>query len=858
MPLEQCLAKTRRQDDGAVTAGDTVYEHCRNVGIIAKLLASRYPADIAEVFFPPGAELVAACHDIGKISPSFQEKIRQAISGYIPFSHPCLTDKTLASPGNDHLWGGHAAVSAAAVLDLTGSKMLGNIAGRHHGTLFRTLTPLKAAHEAIGGLAWQAARQELAGELSRCFSCSWPEVNGEIHASVLSGLTTAADWIGSAIEMAGSEISEEVYVQAVNQAGLVLPSFRQGLSFQDIFGFSPNPIQQELVTACTSPGVYLLEAPMGEGKTEAALYAAYSVLAQGKASGLYFALPTQVTSNKIYERTTPFLQSVTAPDSPHHAALLHGNAFLEETVLGEEGKPGKSWFSSLKRAILAPFGVGTLDQAILCALPDMRHSFVRTFGLLGKVVILDEIHSYDTYTYAIIKKFIHMLRQMRCTVIILTATLTAQKRKELLNITDVSMRYPLISCSKERAAENNAQPGINTGVSKEYAPPATRQQSVSIHFSTVHADAVNTALDRAYAGEQVLWIENTVKEAQQRYMQFKAHAGEIPCGLIHSRFLQEHRAENETEWTTLYGKHGKQLRRQSGRILVGTQVLEQSLDIDSDFLVSALCPMDMLLQRMGRLWRHSGQWRPKSASPQAAILLPGDFDQPVSADFFGPGGFVYAPYILYRTMQALKGLSSISLPDDIRPLLEAVYAEREENGPPAGLKTLWEKNGEKLERMAKMAMSELGHAMQDADDRMGTRYSEDVTVNVLLLRQLVNDGQKLRARLLSDEILELPLRLPASAGKLRRQLARTIQRNTVSVSARLAPQGKIPNSAAAILKHYVFLGNENDPLFRIGILENSGTLRDCDGSPAHETYEITYTKALGYRAEKKNRGGDNG
>ncbi len=171
---------------------------------------------------------------------------------------------------------------------------------------------------------------------------------------------------------------------------------------------------------------------MGLGKTEAALYAAYQLLSNGQASGIYFALPTQLTSNKIYDRFNLFLEQILADNCEHRSLLLHANAWLLDTEMGEEGRPGGALvLISSKRGLLAPFAVGTIDQALMAAM-NVKHGFVRAFGLAGKVVILDEVHTYDAYTGTIIDALIQLLTQLDCTVIVLSATLNQERRKELL------------------------------------------------------------------------------------------------------------------------------------------------------------------------------------------------------------------------------------------------------------------------------------------------------------------------------------------------------------------------------------------------------------------------------------------
>lgn len=412
------------------------------------------------------------------------------------------------------------------------------------------------------------------------------------------------------------------------------------MEFNDVFGFSPREAQSKLITACDKPGVYVLEAPMGLGKTEAALYCGYKMLESGNATGIYFALPTQLTSNKIYERFNQFLTTILDEHCPHRKALLlHGNAWLEETEMGEEGTPGYSWFNTSKRGLLAPFAVGTLDQALMAAM-NVRHGFVRAFGLAGKVVILDEIHSYDAYTSVILDELISLLVELQCTVIILSATLSKERRRALL-ATDISCQdYPLITA-------------LNGDV-KEIAVSPPPERTVQISLIDEGATALEEALRRAENGQQVLWIENTVKDAQERYFDLAARCQEIgiPCGLLHSRFTPEDRANNEGKWVTTLGKDGWGKRQQQGSVIVGTQVLEQSLDIDADFLISRFAPTDMTLQRLGRLWRHSETPRVSSAQCEAWLLSP-SLETAISSPRanLGASAAVYSEYVLCRSLE---------------------------------------------------------------------------------------------------------------------------------------------------------------------------------------------------------------
>ena len=848
---DQCYAKTRLSPKGDVELGVSVYEHGLIVGSLALLLAQSFPPWIRSSFFPPGCELLSALHDIGKVCPSFQEKIRRPLPSYTKNSLPELASQ-IANPDNEKEWGWHGTVSAATLQALGTGKYLDEIVGKHHGNLFYKIPDANA--EFFGGPEWQKQRKELADLLMHKFNCTWPQVETKTQANVLAGLTTVADWIGSGPLFDYPNNLKLLFGKALEQAGFLSPSYTKNLSFHDIFGFSPNKMQQSLAQLCTGPGVYLLEAPMGLGKTEAALYAAYLALSQARATGIYFALPTQVTSNKIFDRTTPFLNKILTPNFPQRKAfLLHGKAHLEKTELGEEAEPGKSWFNSLKRSILAPFGVGTLDQALLSAIPDVKHSFVRTYGLLGKVVILDEIHSYDAYTYTIIEKFLDILQELNCTVIILTATLTAQKRKQLLKQSHVSISYPLLSCVKQNVAALNPTPIPEHEQWAEQAFNSEQARTINLEKTSSRQQAVDKALALAHEGQQVLWIENTVQEAQDIYKIFRAKCEFLPCALLHSRFLLKDRKQYEDQWVSIYGKDSNNLRKQTGRILVGTQVLEQSLDIDADYLFTALCPMDMLLQRTGRLWRHDRKDRAPSANCAACVLMPDTSALNLCPKVFGKSGSVYSPYILYRTMECLEKLITIDLPNSIRPLLEKVYAEREENAELASMKQAWLDKAQKSKRLAQVASSGLGQTISDMEERLGTRYSEELSVSVLIVKKAEITEQGL-ALIFTDGIkIFFPAQLRRSKGEKWRSLAAELEQHTVSVLEYIAPQARLPGKLARILKNYVYLGQEQTPLFRIARCDDCGSLFNYDGSPDNNKYTVSYHNSLGYLATKNQK-----
>jgi CRISPR-associated endonuclease/helicase Cas3 len=509
--------------------------------------------------------------------------------------------------------------------------------------------------------------------------------------------------------------------------------------------------------------------------------------------------------------------------------------------MGEDGAPGGSWFSQGKRGILAPFAVGTIDQALMAAL-NVKHGFVRAFGLAGKVVILDEVHSYDLFTGTLIDSLLEILSHLKCTVIILSATLTRERRASLTASTIASLEYPLITA--KQGTGDVLEVGINNST----------DSSIDVKI-TDEAASIEEAISRAEHGQQVLWIENTVDDAQRIYRVLSARATDlrISCGLLHSRFTKASRAKHEDLWVALYGKDGHGHRLGSGRILVGTQVLEQSLDIDSDFLVSRIAPADMLLQRMGRLWRHEQTPRPSSARREAWIIAPKlerALVNPIRE--FGSTGLVYAPYVLCRTLEVWQGIDILSIPSQIRSILEKTYTKRPENERMAYLLSQLEEKGNKLRQLALRGLARGGTTQPDESAQ--TRYSEIDSTEVILLRylHLSPDKKWMRVGLLDGTEYSIPIAGKGLKKAQVREIISCLGEHTARVASHLAPS-KMHYSEAQWLKDYLYLGNpdfEEGVPFRIGIVDDSGMVRLNNNGNGNLKYRISYSETLGYQAEK--------
>jgi len=850
----QCPAKTYQRSDGVIILGRTVIEHCQIVGEIARSLIARYPETLSAELFPPGAILGAGAHDIGKVSPYFYEKLRRACSAGQSFPEPLVN----VSPDLEQRWGGHAGVSQLTAKALNVPQYVAEILGQHHG-FSPPVAGLRAGDEPFGGAAWQQERALLVAELKERLASDWPQVESVPKARLLAGLTSVADWIGSGqfFEDPAQPWQDRIE-PALDDAGFIRPDYRAGMSFEQVFGFAPRSAQRQLIDAVSAPGVYVLEAPMGLGKTEAALYAAYRMLAGGQASGVYFALPTQLTSNKIYERFNEFLRGdeerqllgILSPECRHRSLLLHGKAWLLDTEMGEEGRPGGAWFNHAKRGLLAPFAVGTIDQALMAAM-NVKHGFVRAFGLAGKVVILDEVHTYDAYTSTLLTALVELLRELLCTVIILSATLNCERRQQLLGAAVSEEAYPLISAAPRHQPVS------------EWPVPAGAAQVVSVCLLDDPHAALAEALERASRGQQVLWIENTVLEAQERYLDLAARAAElgVACGLLHSRFTAEDRQRIEDRWVSLFGKGGWQERTRQGRILVGTQILEQSLDIDADFLVSRFAPTDMLLQRLGRLWRHAGTPREPAARCEAWVLAP-DLEKAIVAPLsaFGSSAHVYSPYVLCRSLEVWQGRDSLCLPQDIRALIEQTYAQRQEDGAMAQWLheldngTPRRKGRKALAQLARVTLAENGNTLPE--NKAQTRYSEQDSHEVLLLRVAVQlpEQKATRLILLDGEQLLLPWERHKLGKRGWRELSASLMRQTVPVRVQDAPKCLPIHTLEKFgLQHCFYLGDPayDEAVLRVALVDEAGALCGLQGAQVHRKHTLEYRDDLGYRVIKE-------
>ena len=462
--------------------------------------------------------------------------------------------------------------------------------------------------------------------------------------------------------------------------------------FKRRFTFEANVVQETMdrVAAQTeTPGVMILEAPMGHGKTEAALSAAEILMNRFGLGGAAFFLPSQATSNAMFARMTQWAQH--QPDAVRVAVeLIHGQAaFNAEFAALDAGSVRvaqdepvaesltvHSFFRGRKTGLLANLVVGTVDQLLMAAL-QQKHVMLRQLGLTGKVVIIDECHAYDAYMNVYLDRVLNWLGAYRVPVILLSATLPGKRRAQLLRAylgerrsggkeAETAQEYPLLSLTQGNEILMEAIPA--QGQSRCVAIRKTEEESALAEAGRI--------LEHGCVG----MIVNTVKRAQMLREELKQRYPNAEILMDHSQFLVSDRLEHEREILRRVGKHSDGKTRK-GVLVIGTQVLEQSLDLDFDLLITDLCPMDLLLQRIGRLHRHK-RTRPTEAAEARCLVLG------ANGELDGGSRAVYGDYLLLRTRKILP--ETIRLPEDISPLVQKTYGKIDLLQTDAQYETAWQ------------------------------------------------------------------------------------------------------------------------------------------------------------------------
>lgn len=525
---------------------------------------------------------------------------------------------------------------------------------------------------------------------------------------LFSALLIMADWITSnekyfpLIDIASFDISntriEDGYIKWRNdRTEIWSPDFvdvnkiyEERFKLDGGAKFVPRDAQRkimEVIEKTNEPGIVIFEAPMGMGKTEAALVAVEQLAKKTGRTGMFFGLPTQATSNGIFSRVSAWLENLTDDVSKERSVrLIHGKAALNKEFsdlpksrnIHEEETNDKNtvsvndWFSGRKLSMLDDFTVGTIDQFLLVALKQ-KHLMLRHLGFANKVVVIDEVHAYDAYMGVYLYQAIKWMGAYGVPVVVLSATLPIEKRNELVKNYMKGAGYKFTNAPKpENFDENEAYPLLTITDGEKVIQFEDFEKEAGTDFEVnklSKAESEDIAeLIKSITGEGVVGvIVNTVRKAQEYARICSEVFGEQNVFLLHSSFIATDRYKKEKELLNNIGKNGD---RPKFKIVIGTQVIEQSLDIDFDVLITELAPIDLILQRMGREHRHKNNKRPKHLeTPKAYVLNSTEYD-------FDKGStYVYDEYLLFRTEYFLP--EKINLPNDISHLVQLVYSEKE-------------------------------------------------------------------------------------------------------------------------------------------------------------------------------------
>lgn len=776
--------------------------HCLDVAAVGKVLLQSHPPIRQGLMLLTGlneAELIRwavfflALHDIGKFAVSFQGlrpdllEAQQQRKSNKPYTerHDCLGYEFWKKRLKAHLQTTGVVAKSRSRSGLQAADFWALAVTGHHGQppKLKNAGFLIDDHlerpdqEAALGFIEEMTEILLAGRqpmpnipVSKAKEASW----------WLAGFAVLCDWLGSNADYfpyrsTSTKLADywvialEQAARAVSDTELLSANPASGLSLQQLIPtasqLAPTPLQtlSTEIPLGSGPQLFILEDVTGAGKTEAAILLAHRLMQKNLANGIYFGLPTMATANAMYARLGEVYRQLYDNQSNPSLVLAHSarnlsdkfrKSLLPETHQAEseydsgDAPPASAhcsqWLAdSRKKALLAELGVGTIDQALLGILPS-RHQSLRLLGLMHKVLLVDEVHACDAYMQPLLCNLLRAHAMAGGSAILLSATLPRSQRQQLLDAFANGLKQPA------QALKSNAYPLLthfNGDAPGEYSletRPAVRRH-VPVNFIDSLQAVEQCLIDSVASGQCACWIRNTVADAREAYNQLKARYPEWQIELFHARFTLADRLTIEQRVLDRFGNASHHEQRK-GQILIATQVVEQSLDLDFDHLITDLAPIDLIIQRAGRLHRHQRDAqgnRIDGKDQRGAALLtihaPTWCDEP-SADWF-KGTFprvqgVYEDHgQLWLTMKLLRENSGFRMPEDARALIEGVYGA--ENEIPDGL---WRASAEAQgENRAKASIAflnqlnlESGYSTVDAanwwdEAKTPTRLGEETT-----------------------------------------------------------------------------------------------------------------------------------
>jgi len=677
-------AKIATDDQGAVVSWHALEAHSADVAAVLEALLTRtvLRARLGRILGQDQLSAVqiarlcvlAALHDAGKVNHGFQERAHRKDAPRIGHVSPFVSFMD---------WDGqekNAIVSALGLEQMLAwfeseEALVASLLAAfcHHGR------PIRPSSSRFDPNLWRATgkrnpvdelramRSEAELWFPRAMDSEaqpFPPSTEFQHA--FNGLLTLADWIGSderffAYEMGSTE--RIVYARqhasiALVQLGLAPDKARTDLGskrpgFADVVpaDYSARPIQQ----ACAqlpdhvNGSLTILESPTGSGKTEAALTRFIQLFHEGLVDGMYFALPTRTAATELHGRVVAAVRrAFPHPDNRPGVVLAVPGYLRVDEAIGTKLPPFsvlwndddkerwryRGWAAERpKRYLAGTVVVGTIDQVLLSTL-QVPHAHLRAAALLTHLLIVDEVHASDVYMDRLLESVLSHHLQAGGHAFLMSATLGAAAKYRFMHAAPV----PPPSL---REAHKAPYPSISTTDGSrqrlKHVFPAGSQAVKHVHVEArpIAADPngiAHLALEAAASGARVLVIRNTVRDCISTQRAIERLAGSDSNVLFrvngvaaphHSRFARLDRTGLDQAITSEFGKGSQR----GGIVAIATQTVQQSLDLDADLLMSDLCPIDVLLQRIGRLHRHPENRPPTSrpdqySTPKALILLP--------------------------------------------------------------------------------------------------------------------------------------------------------------------------------------------------------------------------------------------
>lgn len=633
-------------------------------------------------------KFAAGMHDIGKCNPEWQVntlKIHPEHESLKDLIIPETINKDLNKWRHD-INSGVFFANNSRIKNTGFKKLLTEISASHHGDFNVSKEVLKHSKYSID-LKWVETQQKIEEKIIEVleleniidYELKINNDNDSVRSKILiTGIVVLADWLASRGDFIVQTENQNSYKEYrnntrkiankhMNLLGLNKPLWKKEITWESMFPqiSTPNDFQKSFIEqqeTFKTNGLTLISAPMGIGKTETALYLASINGSHTNNSGFWLTLPTQATANAIFERSTEVIEKIYS-NKENSVALLHSNSklneamekitkknkrvFAEDVINYKENMDDfdessavelENSFYNASNLFISEFLVeqktggmssaviSTVDQAINSVTP-LKHNMLRWLSITGKTIILDEVHDFDSYTFNLIEKFLEWAGYFNLNIILMSASLSEKSQKKLVkayagnrNTENVIPNGGINSPSWVHIKNYNNE-SINKNVSNYIKPQEYNEYTINMMETDSPTDEIEKII-KNNKNANTLVVSHTVNQAISFYRKIKEnYDGEVI--LLHSRMTENEKQKILKNILSYSGKPGVSKERKP-HILISTQLVQQSMDIDYDLIISIMSPLPELLQRIGRVYRHDqGDRRAQEYinNPQVYLLI---------------------------------------------------------------------------------------------------------------------------------------------------------------------------------------------------------------------------------------------